>query len=271
LSRRPARYPHADVAALEQGSRASTARRKLTPPTRSSAWTANLAAAGASCARRRHGAWLVAVDDAHGFGAWEPCRTGSRDACAFLAESERIVYMGTLRAAWPAFVAAHPAVIDTPRRDCAPYVFRRLPRRCSPKAAREPRIIGSDAARHENSLLIAHFASACVIAMAPSSTRRPRSSPSSSAANAAAVGSPRRFGSADSVPVIRPLTVPKGRRDCARSERAHWRATSMRSPTLRRAAGDDRGKPGATEIASMSATLHVESAGIGPPLVLLHG
>jgi pimeloyl-[acyl-carrier protein] methyl ester esterase len=46
----------------------------------------------------------------------------------------------------------------------------------------------------------------------------------------------------------------------------------MRSSTLSRVLPrDDRGEPGATQLASMRGTLHVESVGSGPPLVLLHG
>jgi 8-amino-7-oxononanoate synthase len=69
-----------------------------------------------------HDAWLV-VDDAHGFGV-----TG--DGRGTLAQlgltSERIVYMGTLGKAAGvagAFVAAHPAVIETLLQTARPYVF----------------------------------------------------------------------------------------------------------------------------------------------------
>jgi 8-amino-7-oxononanoate synthase len=73
-------------------------------------------------------AWLV-VDDAHGFGvlggsgAGEDGR-GSLAHCGL--ESDRIVYMGTLGKAAGvagAFVAAHPAVIETLLQTARPYVF----------------------------------------------------------------------------------------------------------------------------------------------------
>jgi 8-amino-7-oxononanoate synthase len=69
-----------------------------------------------------HDAWLV-VDDAHGFGV-----TGSgRGTLTQLGlNSERIVYMGTLGKAAGvagAFVAAHPAVIETLLQTARSYVF----------------------------------------------------------------------------------------------------------------------------------------------------
>jgi 8-amino-7-oxononanoate synthase len=69
-----------------------------------------------------HDAWLV-VDDAHGFGV----AGGGRGTLAhFGLASERIVYMGTLGKAAGvagAFVAAHPAVIETLLQTARTYVF----------------------------------------------------------------------------------------------------------------------------------------------------
>ncbi len=69
-----------------------------------------------------HDAWLI-VDDAHGFGVLGAGR-GSLAHCGIA--SERIVYMGTLGKAAGvagAFVAAHPAVIETLVQTARPYIY----------------------------------------------------------------------------------------------------------------------------------------------------
>ena len=69
-----------------------------------------------------HDAWLI-VDDAHGFGV----TGGGRGTLArFGLASERLVYMGTLGKAAGvagAFVAAHPAVIETLVQTARSYIF----------------------------------------------------------------------------------------------------------------------------------------------------
>jgi len=70
----------------------------------------------------RYDAWLV-VDDAHGFGV---LGQGRGSLAYFGLASERIVYMGTLgksAGVAGAFVAAHPAVIDTLVQTARPYVY----------------------------------------------------------------------------------------------------------------------------------------------------
>jgi 8-amino-7-oxononanoate synthase len=66
---------------------------------------------------------MLVVDDAHGFGVLG----GGRGTLAhFGLSSERLVYMGTLGKAAGvagAFVAAHPAVIDTLVQTARPYVY----------------------------------------------------------------------------------------------------------------------------------------------------
>jgi 8-amino-7-oxononanoate synthase len=67
-------------------------------------------------------AWLV-VDDAHGFGV---LGDGRGTLAHFGLESERIVYMGTLGKAAGvagAFVAAHPAVVETLLQTARSYVY----------------------------------------------------------------------------------------------------------------------------------------------------
>jgi 8-amino-7-oxononanoate synthase len=73
-----------------------------------------------------HDAWLV-VDDAHGFGVLGDGRDAGRGTLAhFGLASERIVYMGTLGKAAGvagAFVAAHPAVIETLLQTARSYIY----------------------------------------------------------------------------------------------------------------------------------------------------
>jgi 8-amino-7-oxononanoate synthase len=73
-----------------------------------------------------HDAWLV-VDDAHGFGVLGEGRDAGRGTLAhFGLASERIVYMGTLGKAAGvagAFVAAHPAVIETLLQTARSYIY----------------------------------------------------------------------------------------------------------------------------------------------------
>ena len=72
-----------------------------------------------------HDAWLV-VDDAHGFGVLGDGERGRGTLAHFGLASERIVYMGTLGKAAGvagAFVAAHPAVIETLVQTARPYIY----------------------------------------------------------------------------------------------------------------------------------------------------
>jgi 8-amino-7-oxononanoate synthase len=109
-----------------------------------------------------HDAWLV-VDDAHGFGVLGSGAESGRGTLAhFGLASERIVYMGTLGKAGGvagAFVAAHPAVIDTLVETARAYVFTTAaPPLLAEALCASLRIIGSDAARHEHlRRLIARF------------------------------------------------------------------------------------------------------------------
>ena len=111
------RYPHADAAALRHRLAASKAKRKLIATDAVFSMDGDLAPLPALCAlAEEFDAWLV-VDDAHGFGVLGARENGGRGTLAhFGLASERIVYMGTLGKAAGvagAFVAAHPAVIET--------------------------------------------------------------------------------------------------------------------------------------------------------------
>jgi 8-amino-7-oxononanoate synthase len=121
------RYPHGDLAALERRLAASAARRKAIATDAVFSMDGDIAPLPELAALAdAHDAWLV-VDDAHGFGVLGARDEPGRGALAhFGLASERIVYMGTLGKAAGvagAFVAAHPAVIDTLVETARTYVF----------------------------------------------------------------------------------------------------------------------------------------------------
>ncbi|MEO7158621.1 MAG: aminotransferase class I/II-fold pyridoxal phosphate-dependent enzyme, partial [Vicinamibacterales bacterium] len=97
-------------------------------------------------------AWLV-VDDAHGFGVLGTDAEPGRGTLAhFGLASERIVTMGTLGKAAGvagAFVAAHPAVIETLAQTARSYLFTTAAPPLLAEATRAAlEIIRSDRARH---------------------------------------------------------------------------------------------------------------------------
>src|SRR6476620_4501428 len=94
------RYRHCDVAALTRAMEAAVGRRRFIVTDA-----------------------VFVVDDAHGFGV---LGDGRGTLARFGLRSERIVYMGTLGKAAGvagAFVAAHPAVIETLLQTARPYVY----------------------------------------------------------------------------------------------------------------------------------------------------
>jgi 8-amino-7-oxononanoate synthase len=157
------RYPHGDMAALERRLAASTARRKLIATDAVFSMDGDIAPLPALAAlAEAFDAWLV-IDDAHGFGVLGTGAQQGRGALAhFGLASERIVYMGTLGKAAGvagAFVAAHPAVIDTLVETARSYVFTTAAPPLLAEALRASlRIIRDDAARHAHlGFLIARF------------------------------------------------------------------------------------------------------------------
>jgi 8-amino-7-oxononanoate synthase len=107
------RYAHGDVAALRARLRATAAARRLIATDAVFSMDGDLAPLPELLAlAEEFDAWLV-VDDAHGFGV---LGEGRGTLAHFGLGSERIVLMGTLGKAAGvagAFVAAHPAVIET--------------------------------------------------------------------------------------------------------------------------------------------------------------
>jgi 8-amino-7-oxononanoate synthase len=121
------RYPHGDVAALAGQLAASTAARKLIATDAVFSMDGDVAPLPALLElARAHDAWLV-VDDAHGFGV---LGDGRGSVAHFGLADERIVYMGTLGKAAGvsgAFVAAHPAVIETLVQTGRSYIYTTAP------------------------------------------------------------------------------------------------------------------------------------------------
>lgn len=117
------RYPHLDTGALGRRLAASKAPRKLIATDAVFSMDGDAAPLAALLAlAEAHDAWLV-VDDAHGFGV---AGDGRGSVAAAGLASERIVVMGTLGKAAGvagAFVAAHPAVIETIVQAARPYVY----------------------------------------------------------------------------------------------------------------------------------------------------
>jgi 8-amino-7-oxononanoate synthase len=211
------RYPHGDVRALEQRLAASRARRKLIATDAVFSMDGDLAPLPQLLAlAEAHDAWLV-VDDAHGFGVLGTGAAAGRGTLAhFGLASERIVYMGTLGKAAGvagAFVAAHPAVIDTLVETARSYVFTTAAPPLLAQALRASlAIIRDDATRHAHlAALIERFRSRMRTLPWNLADSRTPIQPLMVGANRAAVelaGALERCGFW--VPAIRPPTVPKG-------------------------------------------------------------
>jgi 8-amino-7-oxononanoate synthase len=211
------RYPHADAAALERRLAASTAARKLIATDAVFSMDGDLAPLPRLAdLANAFDAWLV-VDDAHGFGVLGNGERAGRGALAhFGLASDRIVYMGTLGKAAGvagAFVAAHPAVIETLVQTARPYVYTTAaPPHLAEALRASLRVIRNDACRHAHlAALVARFRT------------RMRGSPWTLldsctpiqplvvGANTAAVAlADALWQRGFWVPAIRPPTVPKG-------------------------------------------------------------
>ena len=204
-------------------------------------------------------------------------RDGGRGTLAhFGLASERIVYMGTLGKAAGvagAFVAAHPAVIETLVQTARPYIFTTA---APPLLAEALRASLADHARRRRAPRAprrAHRAASaracaacrgrcCRFADADPAARRRRQ-------RGGGRRSPTRCGAAASG------CRRSGRRRCRRARRG-LRVTLSAAHTrddvdaLADALADARA-PRSARSRAMSGALHVESTGHGPPLVLLHG
>jgi 8-amino-7-oxononanoate synthase len=211
------RYPHADVAALAKRLAASKARRKLIVTDAVFSMDGDIAPLVELAALAdAHDAWLV-VDDAHGFGVLGGADEPGRGALAhFGLASERIVYMGTLGKAAGvagAFVAAHPAVVDTLVETARPYVFTTAAPPLLAEALRASlKLIRDDSSRHAHlAALIARFRARMRelrwrLLESPTAIQPVIIGSNAAALELAAKLRERGFW----VPAIRPPTVPQG-------------------------------------------------------------
>ena len=117
------RYRHGDLVELSRSLAESRAKRKLIATDAVFSMDGDIAPLPRLLELAdAHDAWLV-VDDAHGFGV---TGEGRGTLAHFGLRSERIIYMGTLGKAAGvagAFVAAHPAVVETLLQTARSYVF----------------------------------------------------------------------------------------------------------------------------------------------------
>lgn len=207
------RYAHADADALERRLTSSTVGGKLIATDAVFSMDGDLAPLPRLLElTQAHDAWLV-VDDAHGFGVLG----GGRGSLAhFGLSSERIVYMGTLGKAAGvagAFVAAHPAVIETLVQSARSYIYTTAGPAMLAEALRTALLLiraGADRRSHLGAL-IARFregARSLPWRLLPSTTAiQPLIVGNSDAAVALAQA---LFDRGIFVPAIRPPTVPAG-------------------------------------------------------------
>ncbi|GIK85685.1 MAG: 8-amino-7-oxononanoate synthase [Betaproteobacteria bacterium] len=209
------RYPHLDVDALARRLAASRARRKLIATDAVFSMDGDLAPLPRLLdLAEEHDAWLV-VDDAHGFGVLGGGRGSVRAAGL---TSERIVVMGTLGKAAGvagAFVAAHPAVVDTIVQTARPYVYTTAAPAllaCALLAALDVlRGGGGDRRRARLSALVERFragAAQLPWTLLPSST--PIQALVTGTSDSAVALSNALLARGVLVPAIRPPTVPEG-------------------------------------------------------------
>ena len=207
------RYRHDDLAQLERILAASTAPRKLIASDAVFSMDGDLAPLPELAAlAERHDALLV-VDDAHGFGV---VGDGRGSLAHFGLRSDRIVYMGTLGKAAGvagAFVAAHPAVIETLIQTARPYIYSTAaPPALAHALSAALAIVRDDASRRRRlTERIAQFRAGAADlpwALSPSPTAI---QPLVVGANDAAVAlSDALLARGLLVPAIRPPTVPQG-------------------------------------------------------------
>ena len=207
------RYAHGDIAALRARLASTRASRKLIATDAVFSMDGDLAPLPALLAlAEEFDAWLV-VDDAHGFGV---LGEGRGSLAEMGIASERIVLMGTLGKAAGvagAFVAAHPAVIDTLVQTARPYIYTTAPPPLLAEALRASlAMIRDDAPRRAHlGMLIERFRErmrALPFALADSRTAI---QPLIVGANETAVGlSAALLQRGFWVPAIRPPTVPQG-------------------------------------------------------------
>ncbi|HEY1326090.1 MAG TPA: 8-amino-7-oxononanoate synthase [Casimicrobiaceae bacterium] len=207
------RYAHGDVDALSSRLAAIDARRKVIATDAVFSMDGDVAPLPALLALAQSHDALLVVDDAHGFGV---LGEGRGSLAHFGIASERIVYMGTLGKAAGvsgAFVAAHPAVIETLVQTARPYIYTTAAPPLLAEALRAAlAIVRGEAQRRERlAALIARLragADALPWTLMPSPTPI---QPLMVGDDAAALRLAQALWDQDIyVPAIRPPTVPEG-------------------------------------------------------------
>ena len=207
------RYAHADAEALAQRLAGSEARRKIIATDAVFSMDGDLAPLPRLLElAEEHDAWLV-VDDAHGFGV---LGEGRGSLAHFGLVSDRVIYMGTLGKAAGvagAFVAAHPAVIETLQQTARPYIYTTA---APPLLAESVRaalaIIRDDGPRRRHlHALIARFREGVRHLPWPAMNSQSAIQPLVCGQSEAAVALSQRLAERGLwVPAIRPPTVPDG-------------------------------------------------------------
>jgi 8-amino-7-oxononanoate synthase len=207
------RYRHRDLDALEGRLAASRAARKLICTDAVFSMDGSIAPLpGLLDLAERHDAWLV-VDDAHGFGV---LGNGRGTLAHFGLASPRLVHMGTLGKAAGvagAFVAAHPAVIESLLQSARTYVFTTASPPLLACALQESlALIRSEPQRRERlQALISRFRAGAAGLPWPVLPSETAIQPLLLGSNTAALGvSEQLWQRGLWVPAIRPPTVPQG-------------------------------------------------------------
>ena len=208
------RYPHLDLAALEQRLSASSASVRIVATDAVFSMDGDLAPlAEMAQLCERHDAWLV-VDDAHGIGVLGERGRGALDH--FKLRSPRIVYMATLGKAlggYGAFVAGDATVVDWLVQRARTYIYSTaLPPMAAAVASAAIGILAEDPAPVERlRARIREFRAAC-------EAERLALGESASAIQPLLIGPDERTleiaaqlrGQGYLVAAIRPPTVPEG-------------------------------------------------------------
>jgi len=207
------RYAHADAEALAHRLAGARAERKVIATDAVFSMDGDLAPLPRLLElAEAHDAWLI-VDDAHGFGV---LGEGRGSLAHFGLASERVIYMGTLGKAAGvagAFVAAHPAVIDTLLQTARSYIYTTAAPPLLAESARAALALIRDDAprRHRLHALIARFREGVRRLPWPAMNSQTAIQPLVCGRSEAAVALSHRLAERGLwVPAIRPPTVPAG-------------------------------------------------------------
>ncbi|MFA7242942.1 MAG: 8-amino-7-oxononanoate synthase [Sulfuricellaceae bacterium] len=208
------RYPHLDLAALEQRLAVSRARRKLVVSDAVFSMDGNLAPVAQLLALCEHyNAWLM-LDDAHGFGV---LGAGGRGVLEhFAVASSRIVYMATLGKAAGvagAFAAGDAVLIETLIQRARTYIYTTaMPPPLATALSAGLRLMAEEGWRRE------HLRDLIEVLHSRLTPRNWRLLPSATPIQPLVIGGNKEAVAASEAlrergiwaPAIRPPTVPKG-------------------------------------------------------------